>query len=456
MELSFDFTAARRKYEAIYEQLKQKIIEQELAAHTKLPSKRQLAEQLQVSIQTIQVAYEQLLSEGYIYSVERSGYFVSLYEPEWQPQQPKLAITANVEMQKGEVPFDNLRNGQVDSSAFPYTLWQKLYRQQLQIHSLGNGEWQGEKSLRDEIACYVKKARGIQCQSNQVFIYSGTQQQLQALCLFLQTKRVAMEEPGFMRATTIFQQLNASIEYVPVDHMGATIPKTDCALYYITPAHQYPLGMIMPLERKQALLQWAKRESAYLIEDDYDAEFRYKGLPIPPLAQMDMDGRVIYFGTFSKTLIPSLRISYMILPPQLVEAFQTFNKFQKATVSKIDQHVIANFMREGHYEKHIAKMRTLYRKKREALLAALKTYLPKAFQVFGDEAGLHIVIKLPDGLTEREAIERAAATNIQIDAVSTMYQLNSPSNTVMLGFGAIALDRIDEVVFRLVGCWGVE
>ncbi len=451
MELHITFTKQQPKYLAIYEQIKEKIVQKQLKVAEKLPSKRQLATYLHVSVQTVQFAYDQLLSEGYIYSKERSGYFIGHYEFEWQPvRQPQQPLKLQ---QSNNDTFFNLKNGQVDSETFPYTTWLKLYRKQLQNYSLSNADWQGEFSLRNEIARYVTQARGIHCSPAQIFIYSGTQQQLQSLCTFLKPTTAAIEEPGFLRATTIFQQNNTQLQFVPIDEMGATIPSQPSNVYYVTPAHQYPLGFVMPLERKSQLLLWANNIDCYIIEDDYDAEFRYLGIPIPPLAQIDQFQKVIYFGTFSKTLMPALRISYMILPIHLLGDYQIFYHNQKSTVSKTDQLVLAEFMSTGNYAKHIAKMRTLYRKKHKALLAALKINLNEEFTILGDSAGLHVIVQLPEWLQEKEAIQLAFENKILLDPVSVYYQQIKPEQYVMLGFGAIPLDDIHTAVQRLAQCW---
>lgn len=450
MELQFQFPDGVPKYIAIYEQLKEKIINKQINPNEKLPSKRKLAEQLNISIQTVQNAYEQLLSEGFLYSVERSGYFVAEYNEEWLrvPATKKPSIKP-----AEEKTIFNLKNGQVDAEAFPYKIWEKIYKNQLQSHPVHNSAWQGEESLRKEIAQYLHMARGIACEPEQIFLFSGTQQQLQALCIFFGNIPVAVEEPGYFRATSIFQQMHYDIEYVPIDPAGAAVPSKMVKLYYVTPAHQYPLGVVMPIERKARLLQWAKEVDAYLIEDDYDAEFRYKGLPIPPLSNLDQLQRVIYFGTFSKTLIPSIRMSYMALPLPLAGEFQKFYQNQKPTVSRIDQLVIAEFMRSGHFAKHIEKMRTLYRKKRKQLLAALQTNLTDEFKIFGDTAGLHIIIQLPPWLEEGRAVQIASENGIAIDPVSTCYQTKTTNHLVMVGFGAIPIESIFPVVETLAKAW---
>ena len=449
MELQFTFSHDKSKYSIIYEQLKEKIIRQVVKPGERLPSKRKLAEQLNVSIHTVKEAYEQLASEGYIYSEERSGYFVSPYDMEWeQPVAIRTAISP-----EEQTALYNFQNGQVDEQAFPLREWLKLYKKQLTSMYIPNAHWQGEFHLREQIAAYVEKSRGFSCTADHIYIYSGTQHQLHALCRFFGIVPVAMEEPGFKRAAAVFQQNRLPVEYVPVDEKGADIPQADCRLYYITPAHQFPLGMVMPIGRKLELLKWAGESGAYLIEDDYDAEFRYKGNPIPPLAQIDQLQKVIYFGTFSKTLIPSLRISYMILPVELQERFNHFNREQKSTVSRIEQRVVAEFMESGLYVKHIAKMRTLYRKKREKLLRCIEQLLGPAFEVIGDTAGLHIVLQLPTWLDEKQAIQLAAEAGIAIDPISTSYQTLDIECFIMIGYGAIPHEMIEEAVRLLADAW---
>lgn len=450
MTIHIHFSHDKTKYETIYESLKHYILSGQLCAHERLPAKRTFASQLHISVHTVQIAYEQLVSEGYIYAKQRAGYFVSPFDEQWQ-QSPTQHVQQHI--RRAETMRYNLKNGQVDEQHFPVKQWQKLSKQVVEQFPIRASHWQGELALREQIAHYVQLARGIHCDASQIFICSGTQHQLDLLCTFFGNVHVAIEEPGFFRATTVFKQHALAIDYVPVDDHGATIPSTDVQLYYVTPAHQFPLGHVMPLERKTALLTWATAHDAYIIEDDYDAEFRYKGLPIPPLAQLDQLQRVIYFGTFSKTVMPSLRMSYMILPQALVAPFQAYFHAQKSTVSRIEQLVLANFIAEGHFVRHIDKMRTLYRKKHARLVAALQATLPPSFRIFGADAGLHIIVELPHTLDEQTAIAQAASCHVAIDAISMSYVTQCPTQFVMIGFGAIAYEEIDEAVERLATCW---
>ncbi len=452
MELSISFAGDSPKYVQIYEEIKQAILSQKLMADEQLPSKRTLAKTLDVSVHTIKEAYEQLLAEGYIYSKERSGYFIAPFEFEWEQQQKPHISTANASTTY-TLKFD-FNNGHVDKEAFPFSSWHKLLKKHFNVDNLTTSPWPGEAILRTEIARYVERSRGVPCEASQVFVYSGTQTQLQALCHFFGPKaHVGLEDPGFKRVHATLQQCGLTTHAIPVDNSGVTVPPKAIHMLYTTPAHQFPLGMVMPVERRAALLQWATAEEAYIIEDDYDSEFRYKGLPIPSLAKMDQLQRVIYFGTFSKTLIPSLRISYMILPKSLVEAFTHFNQEQKSVVSKIDQLVLSDFIAQGLFDKHLAKMRTIYRKKQQTLLVAINTHFSNEFEVIGEKSGLHIVMKLPKRLSEQEAIRLAQEVGIKVYPCSTSYEHDSEHAMVIMGYGGLTFEQINEGIALLATVW---
>ncbi|MGE6604582.1 PLP-dependent aminotransferase family protein [Lysinibacillus fusiformis] len=452
MELSISLTGDSAKYIQIYEEIRQSILSKRLLGHEQLPSKRALARTLDVSVHTVKEAYEQLLAEGYVYSKERSGYFIAPFEFDWvqdeqQHEVPLRTIISN------DIQYD-FHNGHVDNEAFPYSLWHKLLKKHVNRNNLSTSPWAGEDVLRSEIARYVQRSRGVVCDASQVFVYGGTQSQLQALSLFLGPQsKVGVEEPGFKRAHTTLRQCGLSTKAIPVDKAGITLPSKTIHMLYTTPAHQFPLGMIMTVERRAALLQWANLNEAYIIEDDYDSEFRYKGLPIPSLAKMDQLRRVIYFGTFSKTLLPSLRISYMILPKSLIASFNAFNHDQKSVVSRVEQLVLADFIGQGQFDKHLAKMRTVYRKKQQALLTAISTHFSEEFQIIGEKSGLHIVMKLPNRLSEKNAIQLAQNIGILVYPCSTFYQHGTEDTLIILGYGGLTLQQIDEGIALLASIW---
>ncbi|WP_370222740.1 PLP-dependent aminotransferase family protein [Cytobacillus sp.] len=450
MEIQILLSENGIKYKEIYEQIRLAILDNKLSAHARLPAKRRLAEQLNVSIITVQMAYEQLQSEGYCYSAERKGYFVSEIQGEMHFNQIN---TMDLEKRIQNEFLINFKNGQIDASAFPYKHWNRLYRKELNESNASNAQWQGEYSLRVQIALYLQQARGLACQPEQVYIFSGFQQLLLNVCLFFKRRAIGIEDPGFSRARSVFDQLQLPCYPISVDEEGCCVPDEPIKLLYTTPAHQYPTGTIMSIARRVELLKWAINQDAFIIEDDYDSEFRYKGAPIPALSHMDSTGRVLYFGTFSKTLLPSLRISYLIMPAALQQDFEKFNAYQKSTVSRIDQRAAAKFMEEGLYSSHIAKMRTLYRAKRSCLIDSLSKHLGEHFDIIGDTAGLHIIVTLPDGLNEPKAIALAKSAGVEIDAVSPMYQLHKPNNHVMFGYGAPSMDEIERGVQLIAKAW---
>lgn len=447
MELDIHFSHKQPKFIQIYETIRQQILHGDLGKHTQLPSKRTLADKLNVSAITVQQAYDQLISEGYLYSKERKGYFVAEWLEEWHERN-----TTVEEMPMGSPDLQvsySFKNGQVDAECFPYHQWLRIYREKLQTLSPQNACWQGETVLRQAIADYLGTARGLKCHYRQVFIFSGFQQQLMNGMLFLKDAAMGVEEPGFLRAKAVLKQLGRSYVPVSVDEHGCTVPSADVRCLYTTPAHQFPTGRTMPISRRVELLNWARNTNSLIIEDDYDSEFRYVGTPVPTLAHLDQLQHVIYFGTFSKTLLPSFRMSYMVLPAQYVEAFEAFNSLQKSTVSKIDQHTLAEFMNEGLYTKHIAKMRVLYRKKRAHLLGCINKYLGEGYLVKGEEAGLHIVLELPEPLTEERFIEIAQQEGISLDGLSAFYEKEKPTNSVIIGYGEPSLTDIEKGIKAL-------
>ncbi|ETT87764.1 PLP-dependent aminotransferase family protein [Viridibacillus sp. FSL R5-0477] len=440
-------------YIQIYEQIKELIQSQQLIEGSKLPSKRQLANQLQVSIHTVQIAYEQLTSEGFISSRERSGYFIAPFLEEWRMKiipTPKETFNNDV-IEPIDIDFNS---GQIAHDHFPFKTWKKITTNLMRADLTYHSPWQGEMSLREQICQYVYLSRGVSCTVDQIYICNGIQAQLSLLChYFGPTASVGFEEPGFSRAYTIFNQYRMKIVSIPVDTEGMSIPKEPLRLLYTTPAHQFPLGIIMPIQRRYALLQWALQTDAYIIEDDYDSEFRYSGKPIPSLHSLDYQDRVIYFGTFSKSLLPSLRISYMILPNKLVKEFNDFYTEQKSTVSRIDQLAIAEFMKQGHWDKHLGKMRTLYRKRRDILVTQLKLKLGENVQIIGENAGLHLIIHLKLNISEASAIQRGMECGVKIYSVSNYYHTSPKDNLLLIGYGGLNEEQITDGINRLLNAW---
>ncbi|TKH23139.1 PLP-dependent aminotransferase family protein [Bacillus wiedmannii] len=456
---NLNVNSKRALYVQLYEYIKKEIKDGTIPALTKLPAKRKLASYLQVSKNTVEAAYEQLLAEGYIESASRKGYFVCKVE--------QMIYVEGSEAKVEEVPFreenytfDFTQTG-VDTNTFPFTTYRKLINDVWQPHNnelLFLGHPQGELSLREEIANYLYESRGVRCSASQIVLGAGTQILVKLLFQLLKGSNYAVENPGYHRKMVVFEQGEKKVQMLSLDRDGicmADLENSDANVVFVTPSHQFPYGMIMPITRRTQLLQWAKKEEGrYIIEDDYDSEFRYSGKPIPALQGLDTDGKVIYMGTLSKALLPSLRMSYIVLPKNVIEKYQKEYLFYTQSVSRMDQEVIRKFLNEGYWEKHIHKMRVVYRKKRDRLVFEIEKYFSNRVEVIGEDSGLHILLKVHNGMREEELIQEAAKYSIKIYPVSTYYKDGTaPENVVLLGFAILSEDEIAKAVQLLHKAW---
>ncbi|PFB24307.1 MocR-like pyridoxine biosynthesis transcription factor PdxR [Bacillus cereus] len=446
-------------YVQLYEYIKKEIKDGTIPAFTKLPAKRKLASYLQVSKNTVEAAYEQLLAEGYIESASRKGYFVCKIE--------QMIYVEGSEAKVEEVPFreenykfDFTQTG-VDTNTFPFTMYRKLINDVWQPHNnelLFLGHPQGELSLREEITSYLYESRGVRCSASQIVLGAGTQILVKLLFQLLKGSNYAVENPGYHRKMVVFEQGEKKVQMLSLDRDGicmADLENSDANVVFVTPSHQFPYGMIMPITRRTQLLQWAKKEEGrYIIEDDYDSEFRYSGKPIPALQGLDTDGKVIYMGTLSKALLPSLRMSYIVLPKNVIEKYQKEYLFYTQSVSRMDQEVIRRFFNEGYWEKHIHKMRVVYRKKRDRLVFEIEKYFSNRVEVIGEDSGLHILLQVHNGMREEELIQEAAKYSIKIYPVSTYYKDGTaPENVVLLGFAILSEEEIAKAIQLLHKAW---
>ncbi|KAA0548602.1 PLP-dependent aminotransferase family protein [Bacillus sp. BGMRC 2118] len=460
-ELTIHFTNEKPLYQQLYLHIKNDILQGKREAGEKLPSKRKLSSLLSVSLNTVDAAYQQLLAEGYIESRPRQGLFINEIEPMHpfgelppSPQQPTTNLTEKL---------INFSQGEVDIEHFPYKAWRKCSVAALDNpQNLQLGENMGEVVLRNQIADYLYRARGVRCSGEQVIIGAGTQQLLQLLLyLFPRNSTLAMEDPGFYRANLIFKQGGMNVVPIAVRELGIDVEqlenlKQPINLVYCTPSHQFPLGMIMPVQQRQKLIQWAKVHDSYIIEDDYDGEFRYEGKPIPSLQGLDVYERVIYLGTFSKSLIPSARVNYMVLPSHLLVEYKQKLFYMKQTVSKIHQQTISLFIEEGHWDKHVNKMRTLYRKKRETVIESLNRYFDTDKVIIkGEKSGLHVVLELIDTrYTESELIELARKRGIQVYGTELFYeQVEKQNPEILVGYSGLRINEIEQGIKTLSEAW---
>jgi GntR family transcriptional regulator / MocR family aminotransferase len=342
---------------------------------------------------------------------------------------------------------------------FPYHLWSRLLAsrcRKIPETSLHYGYPLGLKDLREAIARYLTTARGVRCEAEQIMIVSGSQQALDitARVLLDPKDKVWMEEPGYSLARHILTMAGNQIVPVPVDQEGLDVAagKKLCAkakAVYVSPSHQYPLGVVMSASRRLQLLHWAQSTGSWIIEDDYDSEYRYEGAPIASLQGLDRYSRVIYIGTFSKVLFPSIRIGYLVIPPDLIERFVSVRQAMDIFPSNLYQQVLSDFIIQGHFERHIRRMRLIYHERRNALVELIRKELSDSLKVLGGNAGLHLTVMLKKPGSDTAISARAALQNLWLWRLSICYLGSPPGQGFVLGFGGIPVEQMPSAVRRL-------
>lgn len=474
-------------YEQIYEHIRQEIREGKLLAGERLPSTRSLAEYLQVSRSTVDYAYDQLLSEGYIEARPCRGYFVCPLEELFQmegggkddraasvksgmpgngkggvAQASEAGIEEDAAQAKQQEKFlYDFSPNEIDMSGFPFGVWKRITKNILtdgNSELFSQGEPQGDYDLRLTISRYLHSSRGVNCTPEQIIVGAGNDYLLMLLEKLLgRHVKIAMENPTYKRAYRIFQSFAYPITTVDMDENGmkaSRLEKEDVSVAYVMPSHQFPTGTVMPIGRRRELLKWADgAKDRYLIEDDYDSEFRYRGKPIPSLQASDEHGKVIYVGTFSKAIAPAIRVSYMVLPRKLLSVYRENCYFYSCTVSRIDQRILNEFIRDGYFERHLNKMRKLYRGKHELLLECLKPF-EKDFLISGEHAGLHLLLTAKREEKEKTLLRAAAAEGVKVYGLSDSLVAGAPGKaTILLGFGGLKYQEIIEGVALLKRAW---
>lgn len=446
-------------YEQIYTHIKAEIQNGRLEKGEKLPSTRALSRYLEVSRSTVELAYEQLLSEGYIEAQPYRGFYVAEIEELYHLTRGKPVQVEPTEEQN-QFKYDFTPNG-IDLNSFPYNTWRKLSKDILQddrTELFRSGNPQGEYGFRNAICNYLYQARGVNCTPDQVIVGAGSDYLLMLLAMILGVEhQIAFEDPTYKQAYHMAKGLGYTTIPVGVDKSGmqvSELEKTDADIAYVTPSHQYPTGVIMPLKRRMELLKWANgAEGRYIIEDDYDSEFRYKGKPIPALQGYDMNGKVIYLGTFSKSIAPAIRMSYLVLPETLLASYQKQVGFVHTTVSKVDQMIVQRFLEEGYYERHLNKTRAMYRSRHDALIEELKG-ISDICSISGEHAGVHLLLTFHGERTEEELIERAKEQEIRVYGMSEYcIQKTEEKPTILLGYANLSEEQIRAAARILVTCW---
>jgi GntR family transcriptional regulator/MocR family aminotransferase len=478
LALQLDERSAKPLFLQLYEALRGGALSGRLSAGMRLPATRALAGELGVSRNTVLNAYEQLLAEGYLVGRGGSGTFVApdlpdeLLEARARPVEATPAPGKTVLSRRGETMASvrrsvTSRDGQPRAfrpgvpaiDAFPRDIWMRLTRKhgrRLPWNLLDYGDPAGYRPLREAIATYVRAARAVRCDAEQVVIVSGAQQ-ANDLCarLLLDPGDAAwVEDPGYLGARGALLAAGARIVPVRVDEEGLDVAygirrEPRARLCCVTPSHQYPLGATLSLPRRLALLEWARQANARVIEDDYDSEFRYTGRPLASLQGQDCDGRVIYVGTFSKALFPSLRIGYIVAPPDLVGAFVNARALADGHSPLLTQAVLTDFLAEGHFARHIRRMRSIYAERQQALVRAAGRELGELLDVVPAATGLHLVAWLPRGVDDRAAASAAAAVGVEAPPVSAYRVRASRHGGLMLGYGGVQPRQIRDGVRAL-------
>lgn len=459
-------------YEQIYEHIKKEISEGKLLEGERLPSTRSLAENLQVARSTVDYAYAQLQAEGYIEARPYRGYFVcgieELLHTEAAGEKQNLGTTSVSALSDRQenggtsgqpFPYD-FSPHEIDMNGFPFGVWKKITKSILtdaNSELFARGEPQGDVGLRETIARYIHSSRGVSCTPEQIVVGAGNDYLLLLLEKLLgRNVRIAMENPTYYRSYRIFRSFSYEVVTVERDENGMRtelLERSGADAVYVMPSHQFPSGTVMPIGRRLELLRWADRKPGrYIIEDDYDSEFRYHGKPIPALQANDGKGSVIYIGSFSKAIAPAIRVSFMVLPQTLMETYRQRLKFYSCPVSRIDQSILNEFIRDGYFERHLNRMRKIYRAKHELLLEELRPFR-KRFWVTGENAGLHLVLTAKDGTGEQELVATAAAAGVRIYGISEGMEERKDVSSVLLGFGALDREQIREGMAALRRVW---
>lgn len=459
---SFDNLAGESMYAHLYKCIKNDISSGAIAPDSKLPSKRSLAKNLGVSLITVENAYAQLMVEGYIYSLPKRGYYASHI-------QPIALIRSNPEPKSAALPspsyFADFVKSSVPPATFPYNIWARLMRQtlsELDQHALmSDTSAGGVLSLRQALAKHLYEFRGMNVAPEQIIIGAGTQSLYNLVVQLLGRNHIyALEDPGYPLLTQVYNHNDVFCRHLPMDEKGVqpdVLESSKADILHITPSHQFPTGILMPISRRYELLGWANAKSSrYIIEDDYDCEFRLYGKPVPPLQSIDKEEKVIYINTFSKTLSPTFRISYMLLPPHLTSMFYDKLGFYSCTVSNFEQFTLAQFIEDGHLERHINRMRTYYRNKRNEILKYIdNSPLKSALQVEGEDGGLHFLLKLRTEASDTEIKAAAQKQGLNIKFLSEYYYhpTNDSSHTLLMNYSGLpdevlypALDKLFDVL----------
>lgn len=459
---------ANSLYHYLYQCIKGDIVSGNILAEEQLPSKRNLAQNLGVSVVTVENAYAQLLAEGFIYSLPKRGFFVADINATAEPNAQRKRKMSRTRRLRTELPeesehtnpkyiADFASNG-ADIEAFPFTTWAKITREVLcerQKDLLQVSPGIGTLELRRSIARMLREFRNIHATPEQIVIGAGTDYLYGLLVQLLGfDKCYGVEDPGYGKISKIYGQYGVEVCHIPIDgeKFVDALTKSNADIVHISPAHHFPTGMVMPVGERYRLLSWAAESpKRYIVEDDYDSEFRMTGKPIPALQNIDVTEKVIYLNTFSKTMTSAIRLSYMVLPPHLAEKFHIDLSFYSCTVSNLDQYVMAKFIDLGYYETHINRMRNLYRAKRDMMLLAIhKSRLSNIARIYEEDAGLHFILEVSTKCSDAEFCKRLRQKGVNVKALSEYFFEAKPSiHKFVINYSSVDKNRMQKAVQAL-------
>ncbi len=452
---SFENKGRDSLYEYLYKCIKDDILTCHLMPEEKLPSKRAFAKHLGISTITVENAYNQLLAEGYIYSKPKSGFFVC------DIVSPKVNLTHSAQ----EYPKTGDKTesscfkidlaGSGSKNSFPFATWTKLMREVMlekREELTVNSPSIGVAELRRAISEYLYEFRGMHADPECIVIGAGTEYLYSLIIQLLgREKKYAVEDPGYLKISHIYNANNVEFDYIPLDNKGVDInelEKSAADVLHISPSHHFPTGIVTPVSRRHEYLLWAgKSYNKYIIEDDYDSEFRFTGKPIPSLQSIDKDERVIYMSTFSKSLTSTIRISYMVLPSHLMARYKKELSFYSCTVSNFEQYTLAAFIERGYYEKHINRMRNYYRTRRDELMKAIKLHpLYNKVEIKEEDSGLHFLMKIDTDLTDDQLILKGKEKGIKLACLSQYCHTKTSSNshTLIVNYSSLDKENLDD------------
>lgn len=443
-------------YEYLYECIKKDILAGKIVTGEKLPSKRELAGAHGISVKTVENAYAQLLTEGYLESEEKRGYFAARVE---QTVYQDKAVTGEESHYRDTQWFADFTSSNTVYEKFPFSQWSKVMRETLSYRDeelLRTAPFQGVRELREEIAAYLYRNRGMNVSPDCILIGAGTEYLYGRLLGLLSPESVyAVEDPGYRKIAKIYQGQGVDCRFIPVDREGICIEelkKSGAGVVHVSPGYHFPLGFVMPVGRRQELLAWAAEEpERYIIEDDYDCEFRYSGRPIPSIRSMDLHHRVIYMNTFSKTLASAIRVSYMVLPRKLMDRYVQKMNYYSNTVSSFEQYALAAFIKQGFLERHISRMCKYYREYRNRILQFIEESRIPVMETGGTDAGTRLLVKVKTSLTDTQIKWAAKEAGIRIECLSEFCQKERKEyeNTLILNYADLSEEVLKEAVLRL-------